>query len=164
MTATARRNSPPRSRRSCSNSNSARSRPALQKGLVRLLQLLVKSMRDLTIDDPWLDRQINTVEKLIASPLDARLIENTERSLKDLVLKQGCSSTAWSKSEHPEKHGVAFVDRLGELSASTGDYYEKSLVTRANQPDRGHHRVDYLLNGDAETRLIRPAPNRRTMN
>ena len=131
--------------------------PPLQKGLVRLLQLLVKSMRDLTIDDPWLDGQINTVEKLIASPLDARLIENTERSLKDLVLKQGVLKHGLVEVKNTLKNMVSrFVDRLGELSASTGDYYEK-ISGYAEQISRTEDitELDYLLNEVMrETRLI----------
>ncbi len=131
--------------------------PPLQKGLVRLLQLLVKSMRDLTIDDPWLDGQINTVEKLIASPLDAQLIENTERSLKDLVLKQGVLKHGLVEVKNTLKNMVSrFVDRLGELSASTGDYYEK-ISGYAEQISRTEDitELDYLLNEVMrETRLI----------
>ncbi len=131
--------------------------PPLQKGLVRLLQLLVKSMRDLTIDDPWLDGQIDTVEKLIASPLDARLIENTERSLKDLVLKQGVLRHGLVEVKNTLKNMASrFVDRLGELSASTGDYYEK-ISGYAEQISRTEDitELNYLLNEVMrETRLI----------
>lgn len=100
--------------------------PTLQKGLVRLLQLLVKSMRELVIDDPWLEEQVAAVEKLVAHPLDARLIEEAERSLKDLVLKQGVLKHGLVEVKNTLKNMVSrFIDRLGELSASTGDYHDK---------------------------------------
>ena len=137
--------------------HSADHAPAMQKGLVRLLNLLLKSMRNLAVDDPWLDGEIETVEKLIASPLDARLIENTERSLKDLVLKQGVLKHGLVEVKNTLKNMVShFIDRLGELSASTGDYYEK-ISGYAEQISRTEDvtELNYLLNEVMrETRLI----------
>ncbi|MFN7087315.1 MAG: diguanylate cyclase [Burkholderiales bacterium] len=137
--------------------HSADHAPAMQKGLVRLLNLLLKSMRNLAIDDPWLDGEIETVEKLIASPLDARLIENTERGLKDLVLKQGVLRHGLVEVKNTLKNMVShFIDRLGELSASTGDYYEK-ISGYAEQISRTEDvtELNYLLNEVMrETRLI----------
>jgi diguanylate cyclase len=66
------------------------------------------------------------VQDLIAGPLDHRALEDATRSLKDVIYKQG-----------QLKHGIAdvkltmknmmmtFIDRLGSVAASTGDYQEK---------------------------------------
>lgn len=136
---------------------SAQQTPALQQGLVRLLQLLLKSMRDLAINDPWLDGQIDTVEKLIANPLDAQLIEDAERSLKDLVLKQGVLKHGLVEVKNTLKNMVSrFIDRLGELSTSTGDYHDK-IAGYAEKISRTEDisELNLLLNEVMrETRLI----------
>lgn len=99
---------------------------ALHQGLTRLLQLLLKSMRDLVAGDPWLDGQIAVLENLIARPLNIDVIEEAERSLKNLALKQGVLKHSLDQVKHTLKDMVSrFIDRLGELSESTGDYHDK---------------------------------------
>jgi len=99
---------------------------ALHQGLTRLLQLLLKSMRDLVAGDPWLDGQIAVLENLVARPLNIKVIEEAERSLKNLALKQGVLKHSLDQVKHTLKDMVSrFIDRLGELSESTGDYHDK---------------------------------------
>lgn len=129
----------------------------LQQGLIRLLRLLLKSMHDFTIDNPELGRQIEAVEKLIASPLDAQLIEEVERSLKDLILKQGALKHGLMEIKNTLKSIAArFIDHLGEWSASTGDYHDK-IAGYAEQISRTEDigELNHLLNDVMrETRLI----------
>ncbi len=99
---------------------------ALHQGLTRLLQLLLKSMRDLVAGDPWLDGQMAVLETLVARPLNIKVIEEAERSLKNLALKQGLLKHSLDQVKHTIKDMVSrFIDRLGELSESTGDYHDK---------------------------------------
>lgn len=131
--------------------------PALQQGLVRLLQLLVKNMRELVVEDPWLEGQVAAVEKLVANPLDARLIEDAERCLKDLVLKQGVLKHGLVEIKNTLKNMVSrFIDRLGELSASTGDYHDKisgyaEQISRTEDVTELNRLLDEVMR---ETKLI----------
>lgn len=131
--------------------------PALQQGLVRLLQLLVKNMRELVVEDPWLEGQVAAVEKLVANPLDARLIEDAERCLKDLVLKQGVLKHGLVEIKNTLKNMVSrFIDRLGELAASTGDYHDKisgyaEQISRTEDVAELNHLLDEVMR---ETKLI----------
>lgn len=99
---------------------------ALHQGLTRLLQLLIKSMRDLVSGDPWMDGQIAIIENLIARPLNIKVIEEAERGLKNIALKQGVIKHSLDQVKHTLKDMVSrFIDRLGELSESTGDFHDK---------------------------------------
>jgi diguanylate cyclase len=94
--------------------------------LLRLFKLLLENVSELLDDDSWMRGQISAVQDLIGGPLDARALEDATRSLKDVIYKQG-----------QLKHGIAdvkatmknmmmtFIDRLGSVAASTGDYQEK---------------------------------------
>ena len=97
-----------------------------QELLLRLFKLLLENVSELLDDDSWIRGQIAAVQDLIAGPLDHRALEDATRSLKDVIFKQG-----------QLKHGIAdvkatvknmmmtFIDRLGSVAASTGDYQEK---------------------------------------
>lgn len=97
-----------------------------QELLLRLFRLLLDNIEGLLEDDNWMRGQVVAVQELIAGPLDARALEDATRGLKDVIIKQGHL-----------KHGIAdvratmknmmmtFVDRLGTVAASTGDYHAK---------------------------------------
>jgi diguanylate cyclase len=97
-----------------------------QELLVRLFKLLLDNVGGLLDDDSWMHGQIAAVQDLIAGPIDARALEDATRSLKDVIYKQA-----------QLKHGIAdvratvknmmmtFIDRLGSVAASTGDFQEK---------------------------------------
>ncbi|MFC5547994.1 GGDEF domain-containing protein [Massilia aerilata] len=97
-----------------------------QELLLRLFKLLLENVSELLDDDSWMRGQIAAVQDLIGGPLDQRALEDATRSLKDVIYKQG-----------QLKHGIAdvkltmknmmmtFIDRLGSVAASTGDYQEK---------------------------------------
>jgi diguanylate cyclase len=97
-----------------------------QELLLRLFKLLLENVSELLDNDSWMRGQIAAVQDLIAGPLDHRALENATRSLKDVIYQQGRL-----------KHGIAdvratvknmmmtFIDRLGSVAASTGDYQEK---------------------------------------
>lgn len=97
-----------------------------QELLLRLFKLLLENVSELLDDDSWMRGQIAAVQELIAGPLDHRALEDATRSLKDVIYKQG-----------QLRHGIAdvkltmknmmmtFIDRLGSVAASTGDYQEK---------------------------------------
>jgi len=97
-----------------------------QELLLRLFRLLLDNIEGLLDDDNYMRGQVVAVQELIKGPLDTRALEDATRSLKDVIIKQGHL-----------KHGIAdvratmknmmmtFVDRLGSVAASTGDYHAK---------------------------------------
>jgi diguanylate cyclase len=95
-------------------------------GLLKLLKLLVDNIDELTLDDRWLHGQIAVVQEIISKPLNPRVIHDAERSFKEVIYKQGALKQGLNEAKSTLKHMVAtFVDRLGEMSASTSEYHKK---------------------------------------
>jgi len=98
----------------------------VHEGLVRLLRLLVENVSELVEDDKWLHGQIAAFQQIIANPLDKRLIGDAERNLRDAIIKQGTLQQSLADAKSTLKTLMAtFIDRLGELSDSTGEYHNK---------------------------------------
>jgi diguanylate cyclase len=60
-----------------------------QELLLRLFKLLLENVSELLDDDSWLRGQIESVQDLIAGPIDQRALEDATRSLKEVIYKQG---------------------------------------------------------------------------
>jgi len=106
--------------------HAASEREALHDGLVRLLQLLLRTTRDMAVDDPGLDALMATLERLMQQQLDLHTIEQAERSLRDVLVKHGVLKQGLEDVKNTLKEmATRFIDRLGEWSASTGDYHDK---------------------------------------
>jgi diguanylate cyclase len=97
-----------------------------QELLLRLFKLLLENVSELLDDDSWMRGQIAAVQDLIAGPLDHRVLEDATRSLKDVIYKQGQLKHGIADVKLTMKHMMmTFIDRLGSVAASTGDYQEK---------------------------------------
>jgi len=98
----------------------------IHEGLLRLLRLLVENAGELASDDRWLHGQIATLQEIIAQPLDKRAIADAERNLRNAIIKQGFLKNSLTDAKTTLKGLMSsFIDRLGELTESTGDYHTK---------------------------------------
>lgn len=98
----------------------------IQEGLVRLLRLLVENVGELASDDKWLHGQIATLQEIIAQPIDKRTIADAERNLRNAIIKQGFLKQSLVDAKATLKSLMTtFIDRLGELTESTGEYHTK---------------------------------------
>ncbi|MFC5509564.1 diguanylate cyclase [Massilia jejuensis] len=97
-----------------------------QELLLRLFKLLLENVSELLDDDSWMRGQIEAVQELIAGPIDQRALEDATRSLKDVIYKQGRLRHNLSDVKATVKNMMmTFIDRLGSVAASTGDFHEK---------------------------------------
>ncbi len=129
----------------------------IQEGLVRLLRLLVENVGELVADDQWLHGQIVTLQEIIANPIDKRVIADAERNLRDAIIKQGLLQKSLSDAKSTLKGLMTtFIDRLGDLSESTGLYHTKiegygqKIGGASNLADLGHILEDIMH----DTRII----------
>jgi diguanylate cyclase len=129
----------------------------IQEGLARLLRLLVENVGELVADDQWLHGQIVTLQEIIANPIDKRVIADAERNLRDAIIKQGLLQKSLSDAKSTLKGLMTtFIDRLGDLSESTGIYHTKiegygqKLGGANNLADLGHILEDIMH----DTRII----------
>ncbi len=98
----------------------------LQQGLLRLFNLLVENVGELLADDQWLRGQLAVLREIMSSPLDLRVIDEAERNLKQVIFRQGVLKHSMNEAKATLKNMVTrFIDRLGELSESTGEYHDK---------------------------------------
>lgn len=98
----------------------------IQEGLVRLLRLLVENVSEMVEDDKWLRGQIDALQEIITKPLDKRSIADAERNLRDVVIKQGTLKQSLTDAKATLKSLMtSFIDRLGDLTESTGEYHTK---------------------------------------
>lgn len=98
----------------------------IKHDLLALLKLLVDNIGELVSDDQWLRGQIAVVQTIISSPLEKALIKDAEKSLKEVIFKQGVLKHSLTEAKHNFKQMVAtFIERLGTISDSTGSYHSK---------------------------------------
>lgn len=98
----------------------------IQEGLVRLLRLLVENVSELVADDKWLHGQISTLQGIIEQPLDKNAIADAERNLRNAVIKQSTLKQSLVDAKSTLKSLMTtFIDRLGDITESTGDYHSK---------------------------------------
>jgi len=98
----------------------------IQEGLLRLLRLLVENVSELVADDKWMHGQISTLKEIIEQPLDKNAIADAERNLRNAIIKQSTLKQSLTDAKSTLKSLMTtFIDRLGNLTESTGDYHSK---------------------------------------
>ena len=98
----------------------------IQEGLLRLLRLLVENVSEMVEDDKWLRGQITALQQIINEPMDKRSIADAERNLRDVIIKQSTLKQSLTDAKATLKSLMTtFIDRLGDLTASTGEYHNK---------------------------------------
>lgn len=98
----------------------------LQAGLLHLLRLVIDNIHELVLDDQWLQGQIAAVASLIDRPLELRRLDDIERRLKDVIVKQSTLKKNLLEAQQRIKDMLAsFIDKLADFNVSTGDYHDK---------------------------------------
>ncbi|ARU31512.1 GGDEF domain-containing protein [Sulfuriferula sp. AH1] len=94
--------------------------------LLRLFRLLLDNISYLLDDDSWLRGQIDVVQNLISGPINHRSLEDATQGLKEIIYKQGTLKDSLSEAKITVKNMITiFIDRLGAIATSTGDYHGK---------------------------------------
>ncbi|OGS81063.1 MAG: diguanylate cyclase [Gallionellales bacterium GWA2_59_43] len=98
----------------------------IHDGLIRLLRLLVENIGEMVEDEEWLHGQVTILQEIIANPIDRRSIADAERGLRDAIIKQGLLKQSLTEAKSTLRSLMTtFIDRLGEITESTGDYHQK---------------------------------------
>lgn len=101
----------------------------IKRDLLGLLKLLLSNISELVSDDQWLRGQVATVQTIISSPLDRVQIQAAEKSLKEVIYKQGMLKHSLVEAKNAFKTMIAtFVERLKHMADASGSYHEKIEV------------------------------------
>lgn len=98
----------------------------IKKALLKLLHLVFENIGDLSIDEQWLQGQMDALKAASAPPLSLRRLDDVASLLKDVIGKQKDARQKTSLA-HLEMRQMlaAFIDRLSQISQSTGSFQEK---------------------------------------
>ena len=98
----------------------------LKTALLHLVHLIIDNISELVVDDQWLTGQISVVRELVNQPLNLRQLDDVERRMKDVIIKQSSLKKSLNEARDRLKLMLAtFVDRLGDFSETTSGYHDK---------------------------------------
>ncbi|WIM06701.1 MAG: diguanylate cyclase [Candidatus Nitricoxidivorans perseverans] len=130
----------------------------LKAALLHLLQLIIENINELVVDDDWLHGQVSMVSDIVGQqPISLRRLDDVERRMKDLIYKQSALKKNLNEARDRLKAMLAaFVDRLADLSSSTGHYHSKieqcaEKIGRAGDISEISDVLDEVM---SETRII----------
>jgi len=98
----------------------------IKTALLRLLHLILKNIGELSRDDHWLKGQVDGLLTVVAPPLTLRRLDDMERRLHDVMVKQGeARRRSVEAQEDMRKMLAAFVERLATMNASNASFQGK---------------------------------------
>jgi diguanylate cyclase len=98
----------------------------LSGGLKRLVGLLFLNIGELVGDEAWLSGQLAAMQNLMDGELQAEVLLDAERSLRELAYKQGVLKGSLDEAKATLKRLITtFIDRIGEMSQSADGYHAR---------------------------------------
>ena len=94
--------------------------------LLKLLHLVFENIADLSPDEQWLRGQMDSLVAASVPPLSLRRLDDVEMRLKDVIFKQKEAKDRAILAQNELRDMLkAFVERLSEITQSTGNFQEK---------------------------------------
>jgi diguanylate cyclase len=94
--------------------------------LLKLLHMVFENIADLSPDEQWLKGQMDSLVTASEPPLTLRRLDDVERRLKNVIFKQKeARDRALLVQNELRDMLKAFVERLSEITQSTGSFHEK---------------------------------------
>jgi diguanylate cyclase len=102
----------------------ARDQADIRDSLLQLLRLIIGSITELSLDDRWLQTQVDVLMTVAAPPLSVRRLDEVERRLKDLIEAQAKSKARAVQAQDEMREMLAtFIQRLSDMGASSSSYH-----------------------------------------
>jgi diguanylate cyclase len=94
--------------------------------LLKLLHLVFENIGELSLEEQWLKGQMDALMVAAQPPLSLRRLDDVERRLKDVILKQKDAKEKALHAQNEMRQMLAsFIDRLSQMTESTGSFQEK---------------------------------------
>jgi diguanylate cyclase len=110
----------------------------IKQVLLKLLQLIIENIGQLSSDDSWLKGQIDALMTVCVPPITLRRLDEVEVRLKDVIHKQTEAKGRIVLAQNDMRQMLAtFIDRLASMTESTSSFHaqmEKSarLIEQAH--------------------------------
>ncbi|MEO7940014.1 MAG: diguanylate cyclase [Burkholderiaceae bacterium] len=118
-------------------SYAAEEQAEIRTTLLHLLRLIMENVGELSPDDRWLKGQIDALMEAATPPLTLRRLDDVERRLRDVILKQSdAKGRALEAQEEMRQMLHVFIERLSTMTDFTDAYGAKmeqdaSLIEQA---------------------------------
>jgi diguanylate cyclase len=94
--------------------------------LLKLLQLIIENIGELSMDEAWLKGQTDALRDAAQPPLTLRRLDDVERRLKDVIFKQkDAKGRALEAQEELRQMLATFIARLSQMVESSSAYQGK---------------------------------------
>lgn len=94
--------------------------------LLKLLQLIIENIGELSMDEAWLKGQTDALKEAAQPPLTLRRLDDVERRLKDVIFKQkDAKGRALEAQEELRQMLATFIARLSQMAESSSAYQGK---------------------------------------
>ena len=98
----------------------------IRESLLKLLQLIIQNIGELSIDDAWFKGQIDGLLAAVEPPLTLRHLDEMERRLRDVMEKQSrARARSVEAQEEMRQMLAAFIERLGTMNSSSTQFQER---------------------------------------
>lgn len=97
--------------------------------ILQLLHLLLDNIGELVTEDSWLSGQVYAVQSIISGPLDRAKLKVAEKSLKEVIYKQGLVKHSLTEARNSFKTLIGtFIDKLKYMGEASEQYSGKIEV------------------------------------
>ena len=92
--------------------------------LLKLLQLIIQNIGELSLDDGWLKGQTEALMAASSPPLTLRRLDDVERRIKDVMFKQTeAKGRAMEAQDEMRKMLATFIERLSQMTESSSTFH-----------------------------------------
>lgn len=101
----------------------------VRSDILELLHLLLENIGELVTEDTWLSGQIYAVQSIVSGPLDRAKLKVAEKSLKEVIYKQGLVKHSLIEARNSFKSLITtFIDKLKYMGEASDQYSGKIEV------------------------------------
>lgn len=99
---------------------------AIKNTLLGLLHLVFENIGELSIDDRWLQGQMDTLREATQPPLTLRRLEEVQGRLRDVIFKQAEAKAQTVAAQEEMKRVLAsFIERLSTMTDNNSNFSAK---------------------------------------
>lgn len=105
----------------------------VRSDIVDMLHLLLGNIGELVAEDSWLSGQVYVVQSIISGPLDREKLKQAQKSLKEVIYKQGLVKHSLVEARNAFKSLIStFIDKL-KYMGETSEQYSGKIEQYAQQ-------------------------------